>query len=196
MSEDVHARFCERPRGQFLRSTHLVICCRSQAENALVAMRTLMQKLKLTVNEEKTRICHSPQEAVTFLGYTIGRCYATQTGRPFIGTRPSQARITRLCQEISRLTGLEWTWLDEASQITRINQKVVGWANYFRLGLVKAAYRRVHQHTVKRLRQWLCHKHKVQGRRGTVRFSYPYLHESLGLVNLETPPRNRPWANA
>jgi len=73
---------------------------------------------------------------------------------------------------------------------------VVGWANYFSLGPVKAAYRRVHQHTVKRLRQWLCHKHKVKGQRGTVRFSYQYLHESLGLVNPETLPRNRPWANA
>jgi len=104
----------------------IVICCRGQAEHALTAMRHLMQKLKLTVNEEKTRICHSPQESVTFLGYTIGRCYSKQTGRPFIGTLLSQARITRLCQEISRLTGAEWTWLDEESQITRLNQKMVG----------------------------------------------------------------------
>ena len=87
----------------------LVICCRDSAEEALSTMRGIMQKLKLTVNEEKTRICHSPQESVTFLGYTIGQCYSYQTGRPFIGTRPSQARITRLCREVSRLTGREWT---------------------------------------------------------------------------------------
>src|SRR5262249_16183588 len=32
----------------------LVICCRSQAEEALVAMRVMMSRLKLTVNETKT----------------------------------------------------------------------------------------------------------------------------------------------
>lgn len=133
---------------------------------------------------------------MTFLGYTIGRCYAKPTGRPFIGTRPSQARVARLCRDISRLTGLEWTWLDEDRQITRLNHLLVGWANYFCLGPVQAAYRRVHQHAVKRLHQWLCRKHKVRGQRGTVRFSSLYLHESLRLVNLETWSGNRPWANA
>ena len=34
----------------------LVICCRAGAEQALVAMRTMMSKLKLTVNETKTRL--------------------------------------------------------------------------------------------------------------------------------------------
>src|SRR4029453_13304824 len=115
-----------------------------------------------------SRICHSPQESVTFLGYTIGRCYSKQTGRPFIGTRPSQARISRLCQEISRLTGPGGTWLDGESQVTRLNQKLVGWANYFRLGPVQRAYRSVHKHAEKRLRQWLCRKNKGGGQRETV----------------------------
>ena len=35
----------------------LVICCKDGcAERALSVMRTMMEKLKLTVNEEKTRI--------------------------------------------------------------------------------------------------------------------------------------------
>jgi hypothetical protein len=51
---------------------------------------------------------------------------------------------------------------------------------------------------MKRLRQWLCRKHKVRGQRGTSRFSDKYLHEQLGLVNIEmlAPTRNRLWANA
>ena len=35
----------------------LVICCRGNAEEALTTMRGIMQKLKLTVNETKTRVC-------------------------------------------------------------------------------------------------------------------------------------------
>ena len=73
---------------------------------------------------------------------------------------------------------------------------LVGWATYFSLGRVRPAYRNVNFHVVKRLRQWLCHKHKVRGQRGTVRFSDKDLHERLGLVRLTSLIRTRPWANA
>jgi RNA-directed DNA polymerase len=36
-------------------------------------MRAIMGKLKLTVNEEKTRICKVPEGEFDFLGYTYGR---------------------------------------------------------------------------------------------------------------------------
>ena len=47
----------------------LVICCGGQAEEALVTMRDMMRKLKLTVNETKTRVCTLPEEKFDFLGY-------------------------------------------------------------------------------------------------------------------------------
>jgi hypothetical protein len=68
----------------------LVICCRGQGEEALAALQSMMQKLKLTVNEAKTRLCRVPDESVDFLGYTIGRCYSPRTGGAYIGTRPSR----------------------------------------------------------------------------------------------------------
>jgi RNA-directed DNA polymerase len=37
-------------------------------------MRDMMRKLKLTVNETKTRVCTLPEEKFEFLGYTFGRC--------------------------------------------------------------------------------------------------------------------------
>ena len=36
-----------------------------------------MGKLKLTVNEDKTRICKVPEGEFDFLGFTFGRMYAT-----------------------------------------------------------------------------------------------------------------------
>src|SRR5439155_1619532 len=38
-----------------------VICCRGTAASAMHAMRTMMERLKLTVNERKTRICRVPR---------------------------------------------------------------------------------------------------------------------------------------
>ncbi len=43
----------------------LVICCRrGSADEALSQMRELMGKLKLEVNEEKTRVCRMPEETL------------------------------------------------------------------------------------------------------------------------------------
>ena len=66
-----------------------VICCRGSAAQALTVMRGMMQKLKLTLNETKTRLCRVPDASFNFLGYTIGRCYSPKTGRAYLGTRPS-----------------------------------------------------------------------------------------------------------
>jgi RNA-directed DNA polymerase len=40
-----------------------------------------MGKLKLTVNEEKTRICKVPEGEFDFLGYTFGRMFSARTGQ-------------------------------------------------------------------------------------------------------------------
>jgi len=60
---------------------------------------------------------------------------------------------------------------------------------------VSRAYRAVDSHVRYRLRQWLCAKHKVQGR-GTSRYPDEYLYEKLGLIRLEATTRNFPWAKA
>lgn len=171
-----------------------VMCCRGRAEEAMAVMRAMMQKLKLTVNEEKTTICRIPDDTCDFLGYPIGRCDSYRTGRPDIGTRPSKEQSRRLCGDISRLTRREGTWLDEATQVHRLTRMLGGWAHDFCLGRVRQAYRHVNHHAVKRLRQWLCHQHKVRGYRGTSRFSDTSLHDTLGLIHIETLMRNRPWA--
>jgi group II intron reverse transcriptase/maturase len=170
-----------------------VICCRGTANQAMITMRAMMQKLKLTVNEAKTHVCRLPDESFDFLGYTIGRCYSTRTGRAYLGTRPSRKKVLGLCREISEMTGRRWTLLDAEDRVSRLNRMLVGWANYFCLGPVSKAYRIVDSHVRHRLRQWLCAKHKVQGQ-GTSQYPDEYLEQTLGLVRLQSRTRNFPWA--
>jgi group II intron reverse transcriptase/maturase len=167
----------------------LVICCRRSAEDALVAMRDIMSRLKLTVNETKTRVCRMPEEKFDFLGYTFGRCYSPQTGRAYLGTVPSNKRVTRICEAISSETGRNKTLLDQVAVVDSLNRMMTGWANYFCLGPVSKAYRAVEQHARKRLRQWLCAKHKVRWP-ATRRFPDAVLHDGLGLVRLTARTRS------
>ncbi len=172
-----------------------VICCRGTADEAMRVMRSMMDRLKLTVNETKTQICRMPDESFDFLGYTIGRCYSPKTGRAYIGTRPSKKKVTRLCREISEMTSGRWTLKDVEDRVAAINRKLHGWSNYFRLGPVSKAYAAVDSHARRRLRQWLCKKHKVRTS-GTSRYPDAYLHQELGLVQLSAKTRTFPWATA
>src|SRR5437016_3828168 len=172
-----------------------VICCRGKAAEARATMQGMMVRLRLTVNETKTRVCKLPEEKFDFLGYTFGRCYSPKTGRAYLGTVPSKKRVIRICAAISEATGRDQTLLDQQVVVAKLNRTMIGWANYFCLGPVSKAYRAVDQHARKRLRQGLCAKHKVLGS-GTRRFPDASLHQLLGLVCLTKRTRNIPWATS
>jgi group II intron reverse transcriptase/maturase len=173
----------------------LVICCRSQAEEALARMRDMMSKLKLTVNETKTRVCKLPEEKFDFLGYTFGRCYSFKTGRAYLGTTPSKKRVQRICAAISQETARNKTLLGQEEVIKTLNHMMVGWANYFCLGPVSRAYQVIERHARKRLRQWLCAKHKIRWP-ATQQYPEAALHQELGLVQLCRRTTSLPCANS
>lgn len=167
----------------------LVICCKGSAEMALHAMQDVMTRLKLTVNEEKTHVCRIPEECFDFLGYTIGRCYSPQTGRAFIGTRPSKKSVRRLLGTIREQTARNKTLLTAETMVLEINRMLRGWANYFQLGSVTKEYQLIDRYTTARLRRWL--RCKSPGAR---RWTNESLERELGLLRLPRVRRRFLWA--
>src|ERR1700686_4685531 len=102
---------------------------------------------------------------------------------PYLGTVPSKKRVIHICEVISEMTGRDETLLDQGMVGGKLNRTMIGWANFFCLGPVSKSYRAVERHACKRLRQWLCAKHKEVWP-GTKRFPEGSLHEVLGLVRL------------
>lgn len=169
-----------------------VICCRrGRACEAMATMREMMAKLKLTVNETKTRVCRLPQNSFDFLGYTIGPTRSFKTGNAFIGACPSKKRVVRVCRAISEMTSRSRLTLPVEEVVGQMNRLLIGWSNYFSLGQVCKAYRAVDRHAHRRLHQWLLRKHKLRSA-GNLRYSH--LHSKLGLVVLGSGPRNVPSA--
>lgn len=172
-----------------------VICRRGTADEAMRVMRSMTSKLRLTVNETKTRPCRLPEESVNFLGYTIGLCHSPRTGRSSIGTKPSAKKIDSLKAEIHELTSRRWLWITVEDRVGNLNRKLLGGSNHFCLGPVSPADRAIDRHARHRLRQWLRGKHKLKSR-GTTRFPDAMLHDELSLIRLCDRPRNFPWAKA
>ena len=173
------------------------LCVLGKAPSAdmLLAVRHLMDRLKLPVNEQKTRCLRCPEEPIEFLGYRIGRNHRPNGSGAYIGTRPGKASVQGICRKVSEQTARRHMLMSAEDMVKRLNRMLSGWANYYDLGQVSPAYRAIDTHTTRRLRRWLCRKHKVKGGK-FVRFPDERLWENYGLIRLGQTTRSLPWAKA
>ena len=112
----------------------------------------------------------------------VGRNHRRDTGRAYIGTRPTQTSVQSICRRVNELTARRYGVLDP-EVVGRLNRLMTGWANDFHLGQVSPAHVAIDRHATRRLRRWLCRKHKVRAGR-YVRFPDRHLWEDLGLTRL------------
>jgi group II intron reverse transcriptase/maturase len=173
----------------------VILCKKGKADEALQQLREIMGRLKLTVNEEKTRICKVPEGEFDFLGYTFGRMYSARTGQARLGYRPSKKSIKRMVEKIHALTDRTGTWQETTKLVGKVNRTLRGWANYFQVGTVSKAYRALDSYAAMRLRRWLQFKHKTRRRKGGT-YPLPHLYEHFGLVRLSRLGHDVPWVKA
>ena len=161
----------------------VILCKAGTAHAAREAMERLMEKLKLKVNERKTRVARVPEESFDFLGYTFGQCHSPRNKGTVIAPSPSKKAIAKIQESISEATQPSRIGLSTGELIESLNQQLRGWQSYFQVGWCSRAYRKVDNHVRYRVSQWLNRKHHSRGHRRE-KYLRSYLHETLGLVSL------------
>ncbi len=166
----------------------LVILTRGFAREAGEALRHVMGRIGLTVNETKTKLREAKSERFDFLGYTFGPFWDRRTGRRYLGAGPSPKSRNRLKEKVHALTvpGNMRPWPEVCDAL---NAMLRGWRGYFGYGTLKRVYSDVDWYVANRVRHFLRRRHKVRSR-GSRQFPAEHVFEDRNVLRLvRTLPR-------
>jgi len=160
-----------------------VILCRHSGRSVLKRVRQFLSRLRLTLNEEKTRVVRA-EEGFDFLGLTFR--YAKTSGaatklRYNCYRWPRRKAVQSLKDKIRHKLGRRYH-LSLQEAIREINPILRGWHNYFRIGQGEKVFRRLDRFVMNRLRIFVKRKHN-HPQRGSRNVSGD-LFDRLGLYRL------------
>jgi RNA-directed DNA polymerase len=116
--------------------------------------RQLEGRFQLSINREKTRVVNlnQPAQSVDFLGFTFRYDRDLHGGtHRYLNVSPSKKARARARDKLRELTGSRRCFMPIPDMIAEINGWLRGWANYFRHGYPRMAFRHVNWFTRARL---------------------------------------------
>lgn len=159
----------------------LLILSMYKADGYKIKLEQMVNKLKLNLKPQKTRILNANQEGFDFLGFRFVRKVSPKTNRLTTYYFPAQKAVKTIKQRIRQVVNYRRPKKAEviAQELTPILR---GWVNYFRIANSAKTFGKVRYYTAQRMRKFICR----QGHRSGYGYkSYPdkYLYGKLGLYN-------------
>jgi group II intron reverse transcriptase/maturase len=165
----------------------VILCRRNRSDKAMAVLRQILERLKLTLNETKTKIVNAHKGRFDFLGFSIYMGESRRTGSLYPNVKPSKKslqtikdRITDLTRENRTSRPLEWI-------VNEVNATVRGWVGYFHYRNSVTAQKKLRFHLEERLIAHLRKRHKVRDRKvGYAKFPRKSLYERYNLYDVPT----------
>lgn len=142
--------------------------------------------LGLVINREKTRRIQLKDEGATldFLGYSF-RYEKDRQGRPwrYLSLFPSKKSLEKEREQIRELTGPKQCFKPVSELVEEINEHLLGWKNYFKVGYCRREFRKINYFVQCRMIRHL-NRRSQRGYKLPKGISvYAYLNQ-LGIVQL------------
>lgn len=146
----------------------VVLGPKGHAEESMSQVRGFLARLRLTVNEEKTRIT-TAQDGFDFLGVHF-RARPTRSGKALVCLAwPSRRSMTRITGKVRAALGRD-ARPSLADKIRQLNSLLRGWGNYFRRINSTQHFRKIDLYVWWKLTRWLARKHGGGGMSATSAF--------------------------
>lgn len=134
----------------------MVFLCRSerQAKYVLDKLKTQLANLKLTLNEEKTRIRHV-SETFDFVGFTYKETYSPKAKRLVRIKYPREKSRQGIRDKIKTAVKETPLGTELKDVIGKVNAKLYGWMNYFKSGMSYNQALEISEFTCQQLRIYM-----------------------------------------
>jgi len=131
---------------------------------AFERIREEADALGVSINEAKTRIVKvgDTRSCFDFLGFRIRWKQSRRTGRWYAYMVPKPKKVTQVLRRV-RDALRQSRHLRMRAAVTRVNQIVRGWVNYFRVGNSADALQTVKYHVERKVRRFAARKSKRSG---------------------------------
>jgi len=165
----------------------VILCRRGKSDKAMTTLRQILERLKLSLNETKTKIVNAHKEKFDFLGFSIWMGESRRTGNIYPHVQPSKKalqnikdRLTELTKRARTIRPIEWI-------VNEVNATARGWVGYFHYRNSSRTLQKVRNHLEQRLTTHLRKRHKVRDRiAGYAKFPAKSLYERYGLYKVPT----------
>jgi hypothetical protein len=153
----------------------------------MIVLRQILERLKLTLNETKTKIVNAHKESFDFLGFSIQMGESRKTGKLYPNVQPSKKSLQIIKDRVTELTKRTRTVKPLTWVVNEVNATVRGWVGYFHYRNCSSALKDLRYHAEERLRTHLRKRHKIKDRGlGYFRFSSRLLYGRYGLYKVPT----------
>ena len=161
----------------------LILCPKGRGEEMQRQLKQWLERRKLKLNEEKTRIVDFNKESIEFLGFRVSWRKSPQ-GKQYPHVEPSPKSCKKMRDAIRKETTRSTLKKEPAEVFTRVNQRLRGWSNYFYYGNNTKVFSTMQYYTQNRMRRWLWKKHDKTHGQFTQAYCNERLHNDYHLYNL------------
>jgi hypothetical protein len=150
-------------------------------------LRQILERLKLTLNETKTKIVNAHKGKFDFLGFTIWMGKSRKSGKLYPHVQPSKKSLPAIKDRVTALTKREKTVKPFEWIVKEVNATVRGWVGYFHFKNCSSVLAKLKWHVEERLQTHLRKRHKIKDRgTGGIKFSSQKLYGEYGLYKVPT----------
>jgi group II intron reverse transcriptase/maturase len=158
----------------------MVILAQKNLGKGIKLLEHYVERLGLSINNEKSRKLNFKEDRkLEFLGFEFFRTEDRKTGKRVILVSPSPKSQKKCREKIRKLINHK-NPVRVKEQVSRVNQYLEGWTNYFRHGNSSEAFKAINYYVNKRVRK-LIQRNRGRKGYGWKSIDSEYIYGQLGL---------------